>query len=396
MFAAFAACLISACANRPPEWLYQPPFDGYSNATCLSQGISGRLYMAGEGDNGSQFLTAVSDSGEPVWSIVWEAPASGGGIYRVNNVVESTEGYIYLTGAYWRTVDFNSGDDEDFNTSSDGWDTFLMKLDMNGDFMWCRTWDGYEIAEEMVGEGPMLYMKLAGLAIDSQGSIYISYSDLRKYSSDGEMVWVEPIAGCDIAIDSRDLLYVAGRSCVSKINCNGQTLWSTDRYSRFGDAQEFAMAISLDEYCNVYACTSHGEIKKYDLNGDLTWSSDLRIYPEDLEVDQEGRVYVVGAFSDERRIEVASEYISLTPRGSRDSFLGMIDDSGELQWIKTWGSPDSYTTTVSLVTGPSGWIYIAGYYKTRMMIELNGSEQTFTSDAYHQAYLVALRCEVSR
>jgi len=92
-------------------------------------------------------------------------------------------------------------------------------------------------------------------------------------------------------------------------------------------------------------------IINYDANGNVKWvkvaTSNYMIYGIDLGIDDDGNIYVTGTFGHHNLSGQAYfEKDTLTSAGGRDIFLAKYNPSGELQWVKQAGSPQ---------TGSSGY-----------------------------------------
>jgi len=128
---------------------------------------------------------------------------------------------IFITGS---TSSYGAGDS----------DVCLLKLSNSWNFQWYRTWGGIKTDSA------------SGLAIDSSGNIYLGGSSgtlglqidtvLVKYDMDGNLKWgvkwhlSRDDRGNDVAIDSYDNVYLAGKS----VSTNNMLLV---KYNKFGTRQ---------------------------------------------------------------------------------------------------------------------------------------------------------------
>jgi hypothetical protein len=164
------------------------------------------------------------------------------------------------------------------------------------------------------------------VAGDSYGGSGFDYDyAIVKYNSSGQLLWVRRYNGTGsredrfsaLAVDRQGNAYLTGSSFDSgvdwdfvtvKYDANGNQVWIR-RYNRLGNSNDYARAIAVDGYGNVYvtgASTGSGTgydyaTVKYDANGNQVW---IRRYnglnnrddnAHAIAVDSHGNVYVVGA-----------------------------------------------------------------------------------------------------
>jgi len=160
---------------------------------------------------------------------------------------------------------------------------------------------------------------LRGIAVDSQGSVYVTGYSFNganfdcvtvKYDKDGKIVWVRKYdggnndAGYGIATDSEGNLYVAGFSSngtnddwlVIKYGSKGEVVWQ----KKYDDGEDWAFGVAVDSQGNVYvtgascAETSRWVTIKYDSNGEELWHKTCGGFGAGIAVAGEDSVYVTG------------------------------------------------------------------------------------------------------
>ncbi len=100
------------------------------------------------------FGTSVSKftpAGEYTWADVWQ----GSNIFQVAGMAVATDSSenAYVTGFFAETVDFDPGPGIDERTPI-GWrDSFLCKLDSNGDYLWALSWGASGLGDHVEGWG---------------------------------------------------------------------------------------------------------------------------------------------------------------------------------------------------------------------------------------------------
>ena len=90
--------------------------------------------------NGDIHLTAFSPSGSTLWEKSWGGPGSDG--YNCALVIDEPSTYLYVTGDFRETVDFDPSAGTSVHSSLGGEDIFLSKFDTTGEYLWTIIWGG--------------------------------------------------------------------------------------------------------------------------------------------------------------------------------------------------------------------------------------------------------------
>ncbi|MCC6186800.1 MAG: SBBP repeat-containing protein [Chitinophagaceae bacterium] len=205
---------------------------------------------------------------------------------------------LVVTGDFWGSLSFDSAGTKKYCYDNGNRDVFVLKLDLNGKYIFCKNLGG-------------LYRDEArALAIDKQGNIYTTgtfYVQMDFDPSPSKVVY-KPTTFSTVTAE-----------CVfiSKLDSNGNYVWgkyfATKRYCR-------SYAIDVDKYENVYLCgasvdsidlnpdgggytpsptsaTAH-YITKLNKNGSFAWAKQVEGYrtftacPSSVKVDDTGNVYM--------------------------------------------------------------------------------------------------------
>jgi hypothetical protein len=191
--------------------------------------------------------------------------------------------HIYFTGNYLGSVDFDPSFNSYFLQSNGEEDNFLLKLDLNGNFVWVTSFgNAYReyanaVAVDALGN---VYTSGCFLAEDSiliNGS-YIPISQgpfyyLRKQNQQGQELWTNTIPQEILAIDASEngYLYVTGKEKVASSNTNiiiqkwetnNTLLWTQEPLSAYNDE---GLDIAVDEDENVYTVGYFEGIVDFDL-----------------------------------------------------------------------------------------------------------------------------------
>ncbi len=227
-------------------------------------------------------------------------------------VTVDNSGYSYVTGFC----------DEGTN----GRDIVVIKYDENGDTLWARSYNGTANSDDAG----------FGICVDASGSVYVvgsamntgKYYDLTllKYSSTGELIWVQSYSGTEnytedkglgIAVDSDGNIYVTG-------------------------------------YCTNSDLKTDIVTQKYDSDGNRVWSAledgsdDMDSQGLGIAVDNTGNVCVTG-------------YIS-TENSGLDIITVKYDSSGSQLWIAAFnGTGNGEDKAFGIASDGDDNVYITGY-----------------------------------
>ncbi|MFX1256681.1 MAG: FG-GAP-like repeat-containing protein [Promethearchaeota archaeon] len=249
--------------------------------------------------------------------------------------------------------------------------------------VWSRTWGDSGPGSEFG----------RGVDADSLGNVYVGGAGhgsagnsmehlLLKYDENGKYLWNstqgQPYMdnGWDVAIDSRDNIYICGYTMegtytgylnvsLVKFDSSGAVHW----YRTWGSAgsDDQAYGITTDKYDNIYLTgicdttekESYGTafLLKYNRAGDLLWEAKWTVggganRGEDVAVDRSGFVYVVG--SNTSKSGIPKPWI----------FLSKFQNDGVNLWHNVWGSNKGGCQGFGVVTDQRNNVYITGFNYT--------------------------------
>jgi hypothetical protein len=303
------------------------------------------------------FILKLNSLGEFLWA------KSIGGLDSedVHNLITDKSRNIYLTGVFYGTVDFDPGPAEKYKTATGSYiDFFVEKMDTDGNFIWVNQNGGDmhdgAMALELDKEGNLLVGGIFSVSMDADPGpdthmIYAVESSqmfLQRVTSDGNF------------IDIFTLPY--------KTECTGITIDSLENILLLG---RFSSTCDFDPGQGTYNITSNGGNDVYVLkltkDFDFVWavsfggnSSDI---PNDIQVDDNGSVYVVGTFRG-NDVDFDPDPVknhNLTC-GSLDILFWKLTSEGKFCMAMNVGSVNNIDDGSALVVTPEKNVVIGGYY----------------------------------
>ena len=283
---------------------------GYDEARSICVDLSGNVYTAGsfrqtvDFDPGAGIfnLTAYNSASTQMEEIfIHKMDASGNFIWakRIGetafdiaySITTDNLGHLYTTGTFIGNVDFDPGPGTSILSSTGGTNLFILKMDLNGNFIWAKSIVGSNI-------GPS-----CSSIVDAYGDLYtignfygtidlnpdvssvfnlstLGLSDgfIQKMDSDGNFIWAKSFGGGNydalaavVSDPSGDLYYTGNFSgtvdfdpgqgnidltasgsreaYICKMNPDGDLIWVR---SFGGSSSEGGTGIALDVAGNIY------------------------------------------------------------------------------------------------------------------------------------------------
>lgn len=264
---------IAYSVSGMPLWTnyYNGPAGGNDVATALAVGRNSNVYVTGLSANlqtwpyNYDYVTiAYSSAGVALWTNRYRGPSHNNA--EASAIAVNGTGNVFITGA-------SRGPDYYYHYATIGYSTA-------GTPLWTNRYSG---------RADVSYYPTAIAVDDKSGNVYVTGSSEGNvthdyatvgYSSDGTPLWTNRYSGglgaakdqaLAVAVDDNRNVYVAGRSqLLASLNedydyatiaysSSGLPLW-TNRYSGgFGDGNDEALAVAVNDGGNVYVTgKSHG------------------------------------------------------------------------------------------------------------------------------------------
>ena len=262
-----------------------------------------------------------------------------------NDISKDSEGNIYVTGWFEDTVSFEPY----ILTSSGGYDIFVAKMDINGNWLWAIRAGGnygdcsYSIATDDLGNSYITGNFMETATFGSFNLTSCAYADIfvAKIDTDGNWIWAKRAGGTysdggrAITVSNNEFCYVTG------IFYETATFGSYSLTS-LGSSDTFVARIDIDgNWLNVIQA------------GGDSWDEGYGITS-----DSDGNCYVTGQFND----SVTMGAFSLISFGNSDIFVAKIDINGNWIWAIQAGGLHG-DKGYEIKSDSTGNLFVTGYYK---------------------------------
>jgi len=303
------------------------------------------------------FILKLDASGNLLW-----AKAMGGTSYDYGmSITTDASGYVYTSGYFYGTADFDPSSGTTNLTSAGEYDIFIQKLDAFGNLLWAKamggtsTDTGYSITTDASGnvyttgffQGTADFDPSAGTTnLTSAGSSDIF---IQKLDASGTLIWAKRMGGTS---------FDYGNSITTDASGN---VYTTGYFKETAD---------FDPSSGTTDLTSAGSydifIQKLDASGDFVWAKAMGGTSTDIgysiTTDASGNVYTTGFFQGTADFDPSAGTTNLTSAGSSDIFIQKLDASGTLIWAKAMGGI-SGDYGMSITTDAYGNVYTTGTFQ---------------------------------
>lgn len=292
---------------------------------------------------------------------IWAFSIGSIGLDAGCDIAIDANSYVYLTGYFASTVDFDPGPETHNLVASVYNDFFIAKFDIDGNFIWAKSAgnpfsndSGYCIRIDDTGSvyvagefsGTTDFDPGAGeYSLVSNGGFDIFFA---KYDFDGNFIWAKSMGGnyndacISMAISSVDDLFLTG---------------------------SFQMTCDFDPGVDIETFISEGWedvfVAKYDSSGNYDWAFTMGGATFDngnsLAIDSFDNIYVTGFFDGTMDLDPSVETELVVSEGESDVFFAKYSDGGEYIWGNSFGS-SAEDAGYAIATDLIGDVYLAGNF----------------------------------
>jgi RHS repeat-associated protein len=356
-------------------------------------------------------------------------------------IAVAASGYVYVTGTFSSTVDFDPGPNAVNLTSAGGEDMYVAKYSPVGNFVWARR----------LGSGAGVE-RGHGIAVDPDENVYatgILNGDfggagnvvVAKLDSAGSFLWTRQLIGgssdsSGVVIDGVGNAIVSGffsgnvdfdpgagsfnltsvssnESFLWKLNNAGQFVWAKPMGGQRGTDR--ASGLALDIHGNIFHTGSFSGTRDFDsgpstftlssageqdaymtrltADGNFEWAvrlgGNLTDHGIGIEVDANGSAIVTGDFSGSGDFDPGPGVFTLQSAGDTDIFLVKLSATGSLEWARSFGGP-GVERPEAIVTDCAGNLYISGRFSQTADFDSGSAVAPLQSQGLTDAFIAKL------
>lgn len=364
-------------------------------------------------------------------NLLWVVPGYGNGNSEAYDVAVDNNNNIYVTGYFRNNIDFNGITDSSPNEQN----SYVAKFDSNGNIIWFEkfgsTVRNETYAIDVDSEGSIYLAGLFRGTTEFVTTTLISTTDpdsfILKLDPNGNEVWIRAGEGSSsstgraIDIDANDNVYLFGEfrndldygggQLVSaggsdlfliKFDKNGNIIY---QFRDGTGVSEVAVKIKLDNQNNIYLTgwingnTTFGTINvsatgntsvilKYNSSATIQWANSIGAdgsdFPRDLVLDNQTNVYVGGTFAG----TLVSINPSIVSSGSSDLYISKFDSDGNYDWTLTaTGGAATNETVYGLAVDSFNTLFVIGDISgtvdfSGIIINSGSNTNTFIANAF--------------
>ncbi|MBL4705376.1 MAG: SBBP repeat-containing protein, partial [Flavobacteriales bacterium] len=330
------------------------------------------------------YIQKLDANGNLLWVKQIEATLNCNGY----GITVDASGNVFTTGNFEGTADFDPGAGAANLTSVGGYDVFIQKLDVNGNFLWVKQIGGNSTDSSV------------SIALDASGNIFTSgkFKETVDFDPGVGVLNLTSLGGFDLFIQ--------------KLDANGDFLWAKRMGGTSHDLNEgmaidasgnvlttgfFSYTADFDPGVGTANLTSAGlrdiYIQKMDANGNFLWAKQIGGTAYDagtsITVDASGNVFTTGIFQDTVEFDPGIGTAILISPGSYDSYVQKLDANGNFLWVKQMtGTSGVYSYAIALDV--SGNIYTTGSFKLTADFDPGAGTANLTSLGVSNSFVLKL------
>ncbi|MDX2359562.1 MAG: T9SS type A sorting domain-containing protein [Crocinitomicaceae bacterium] len=329
--------------------------------------------------NGSgtfMFVVKFNSSGDFIW--VKSMMGTANDVEGMDIVTDGA--HLYVTGRYngFSPVDFDPGAGVYQLTSNGGYDIFVLKLDLSGNFEWAKGMGG---TTTYIEEG-------SSLAVNANGEVLITggYVGTVDFDPGPGIYNLTSVAVGDVFLLKLDSLgdFVWAKEFGSTWANRGTSV-KTGKFGAIYLAGHFSYTVDFDPGPGTYNLTSNGGfdgfVLKLSENGGFCWANQIGGLGTErasrIDLDSAANIYVGGYFTDTVDFDPGIGTHLETPNGSADAYVLKLDTSGNFLWVNTLGGVYSDALT-NIHVGKDENIYSVGDFRDTVDFDPSGSSYYLT------------------
>ena len=309
----------------------------------------------------------------------WVKSFEGRSYQFSNAIAVDNDGYVYSSGYFADTVDFDPGPAVQLLYSING-SGYISKLDPAGNFVWVK---------QLPGKGD--YLK-----IDTSGNLILAgtYRDKGDFDPSSGLFEMTAMGFDDIYYLklTKEGNFIWAKSLGNAVNYDYNEAMALDKSNNIYLASSFSGTIDFDPGPAVANKTAVGAgdiyVLKLDSNGVFQWVQCMAGKGQEvakaLDVDAKGAAYIGGVFIDTVDFDPGPAIFQLSsPKLS--GFIVKINADASFSWVKKIGFE-----TLEIVKGKNNKVYLMGRYFDSADLNTDAAVQMFYSKGNSDLFFVSL------
>jgi hypothetical protein len=333
---------------------------GSFKGTCDFDPGSNSFNLTSAGD-ADIFICKLNPSG----NFIWSKQIGGTGMDIGNSLATDQAGNIYASGYFRYTVDFDPGAGVTDFVSGGTVNSFILKLNESGDFIWAKQFSGsssvyaYSLALDQFGNVYSTGWYYATVDFDPSASTYnLTSSGLSdvfvcKLDNLGNFMWAKTVGHA-----------FGGDDAHSVVTDDAGNVYVGGFFNNTVDFDPNGGIFNLSTSGGSYDVD--GFILKLSGGGDFIWAKQIagtdQSTAESLDIDNSANLYITGYFFGVNDFDPGIGVYNLPGVGNRDVFIQKLDSSGNFVWAKQIGG-SGYDQSFAIEVDVNRNIYTVGTFE---------------------------------
>ncbi len=369
----------------------------------ITTDASGNLYLTGsfqdttDFDPGASTFNLISAGSWDSYISKWDAAgnflwAKSVGSLGTNDagydVAVDINGNVHIAGTFNQTVDFDPGSGTNNITAAGSSDSYILKLDASGNFVWAK------------GVGGTSSDQVQSLVIDGAGSVYFTGNFFGT---------------CDFNPGSGTFNLTSAGSAdafICKLDVSGNFAWamkaganSDDRASSialdnsgntlttgfFDGVVDFDPGPAVNNLSSAFNSTD-AFVVKLDSSGNYIWAKKTGGNNYDsgrnITSDANGNVYFSGYYTGTVDFDPDTSSYLLPGHSSGDLFISKLDAAGNFVWAVGFGSTTPQDFAEEIIVDAAGKVYCIGNFEGTGDFDPGPSNLNFISAGVGDVYIM--------
>ncbi len=376
----YTNCIEPACGSTLAESFGGPSSD---MALAVRTDAAGNIYTTGRflgtvdfdpgagisnltatTSNYETYITKFDASGNFIWVKQLAAQVGSTSAWnKADELVIDTQGDIYLSGTYAQTVDFDPGSGVSNLTSGPSAESFILKLNSCGEFVWVRRYgaDGFATRTNItIDNANNIY--IAGLfstTINIGPFILATAGNWDGYvasiNSAGTFLWAKRIGSSGVDYINDITVNSAGNPVLTGL---------------------FSNTVDFDPNATIFNLVSAGGYDAFVLTltsaGNFVWAKRIGNTGDDvgreLVINSVNDIIILGDYTGVVDFDPNAGVSNITSVGGKDVFVLKLNNLGNYLWSGSIGNVlDNYSRKMS-IDGLNN-VYVSGDYSSTMDID---------------------------